>query len=301
MRTTPCDRFICVGNIGFDLIFPVDRMPEAHEKLRCPEAHGCCGGSAANAAYWLAGFGHSVAMVGCIGDDENGRSCRARLRAIGVGTEGIQVKSNASTAIAAVFSSPSDKRMVTARGANDMLDLASVPFEIFGPDAHVHVSLLVDEKAVAVLREARNRGASTSSEFNGVKSEERVAHCDVCFMNQDEFVRWMGPSDPVTGWRQRFGDLNTWLVVTQGHSGAKAVHQNETLWAPAVPTQLVDRTGGGDAFDAGYLTGMARQLPPQVCLRMGLELASHVIQHFGATPMQVNKETLCNIARRVGR
>jgi len=291
------ERIVCVGSVSFDLIFEVDRMPDEHEKLRCPRVHSASGGSAANTAYWLARLGHNVAFAGCVGDDEMGRACVSELREVGVDTAGIQVTPQASTGVASVFVSQDDKRMVTASGANAFFDADRLIADDIGPKVHVHASLLADSGAVAVLRRAKERGATTSCEFNGVQSAKRVRYCDICFMNLDELRRWLGPEAPLTRWKELFEQLDTWLVVTQGDAGAKAVRQDEMYRAPAVPTLAVDRTGGGDAFDAAYLAGIAWGLGSQASLELALELASLVIRHIGARPREIGEAQLRELLR----
>lgn len=272
-------------------------MPDEHEKLRCPRVHCASGGSAANTAYWLARLGHNVAFAGCVGDDEMGRMCASELREVGVDTADMQVTSLASTGVASIFVNQDDKRMVTASGANGLFDTDRLTIDDIGPNVHVHVALLDDSSAVAVLRQARERGATTSSEFNGVQSAKRVRYCDICLMNLDELRRWLGPEAPLTRWKELFEELDTWLVVTQGDAGAKAFGKGEMYQAAAVPTLPVDRTGGGDAFDAAYLTGIAFGLGSQASLEMALRLASQVIRYIGARPREIGEAQLRELLR----
>ncbi|WP_255211158.1 carbohydrate kinase family protein, partial [Methylogaea oryzae] len=86
-----------------DITFPVERLPEEHEKLRCDGALISQGGSAANTAHWLARLGHATVMLGCVGDDAFGSVAVAALAAVGVDTRHIQRTTQAATGLAAVF------------------------------------------------------------------------------------------------------------------------------------------------------------------------------------------------------
>lgn len=291
------DRFLCIGSISYDLIFQIDRLPHPHEKLRCPDVHQSVGGSAANTAHWLARLGHKVSLAGCVGDDAFGHKCVAELNKVGVNTDFVQVAETASTGIATIFSSPTDKRMVTARGANGCFDPSRLPLDELDQTVHVHLSVGDDRLALPILTEASRRGASVSCEFNGGQFPERVPFCRICFMNYDELCGWMGHSDPLSRWRQRFQDSVTSLVVTQGERGAVCQRQAQTTHAEAECAEVVDRTGGGDAFDAGYLHGAHGNLDTQACLQSGLKLAALAISHLGATPPQVSDQQLSGIGR----
>ena len=174
-------------------------------------------------------------------------------------------------------------------------DAACVPVDEFGSEVHVHISVADDEIAVPILQQAKSRGATTSCEFNGAQSEQRVQHCDICFMNHDELAGWMGRESPVEKWRAAFGRFGNWLVITQGAAGATAIHDDEIYSSPAFSTNVIDRTGGGDAFDSGYLAGVIHQMGPQRSLRAGLKLASHVIRHFGARSNEIDHDTISDI------
>ena len=75
-------------------------------------------------------------------------------------------------------------------------------------------------------------------------------------------------------------------VVTRSEKGSVVVHGETKIDVPAFPIEkLVDTTGAGDLFAAGFLTGMARGAEPFVCARLGALAAAEVIQHIGARPL----------------
>ena len=277
------EEIICVGGINYDLLLSVDRLPKMHEKLRCGPAYQDAGGSAGNTAHWLALYGKPVTFVGCVGDDPMGEACVARFERAGVAVHGIRVVP-ASTGVAVVLYGPTDKRMVVASGANEELTLEQFRSVAGSNPRHVHLASLDDERALPILALARAQGATTSCEFNGLQSERRVRHCDLCFMNRDELARWLGSVDPFTAWNRRFKGVPTTLAVTEGADGASVVAATEVLRCDTERVEVVDRTGGGDAFNAGFLTGFLDHRQWRDCLQMGLRLARDVIQRRGARP-----------------
>ena len=113
---------------------------------------------------------------------------------------------------------------------------------------------------------------------------------DYCFINHTDLQRALGPVEPREAWNTL--DPHMTLVVTQGESGATAVNERGEHSIPAVPVSVIDRTGGGDAFDAGFLYGLFRGDGLTGCLRLGLQLAARVVAAAGARPLSVHLEDL---------
>lgn len=280
----PFRRFVCAGSLNVDITFATERLPRTHEKLRCASAEIGQGGAAANTAHWLANLGNPVVMLGRVGNDAFGDNCIAALADVGVETSHVQRSGQAATGVAVVFAGPHDKRMVTSGSANAQFDPSQVPDRLFGPGVHLHLSVVQPAIALPLLRQAKQRGASTSADLNTAPEMELLRWLDLCFINHTDLGRWLGMEDPRRAWELLGKPANLMLVVTQGASGASAIgrEQYSTLAGDAVT--VVDRTGGGDAFVAGYLHSLAQTLAPQCCLASGLRLAAQVIAHPGARP-----------------
>lgn len=279
------DRFVCAGSLNVDLTFPVERLPEEHEKLRCRESYMAYGGGAANTAYWLARLGQPVAMLGCVGDDPFGALAVAALAEAGVDTRLVQRTRQGFTGMAAIFVNPYSKRMVTSGGANTCFDPAAIEGDVFAPSVHLHVATALRQIVLPLIRLAKERGASVSCDLDEGPDPEMALSLDWVFMNHSNLRRWAGSDDPREG-RKRLAP-HTVLILTQGEKGALALGPSEEVFHPALPTMVVDRTGGGDAFAAGFLYGLAQDQPLRGCLRLGLQLASQVIAGPGSRPASV--------------
>jgi ribokinase len=280
------EQFVCAGSLNVDLTFPVDRLPAEHEKLRCREGRLAYGGAAANTAHWLARLGQQVAMLGCVGEDPFGTLAVAALTEVGVDTRRIQRTHESLTVMAVIFTNPHSKRMVIAGGANAYFDPAAVDGETFAPGTHLHVATAMHRIALPLVHLAKERGATVSSDLEEGPDGEMSPLLDWVFMNHSDLHRWLG-SDDVHEARKHLAP-QTVLIVTQGSDGAMALGSTEETGHPAFPVNVVDRTGGGDAFNAGFLYGLARALPLRTCLRLGLSLAAQVIAKQGARPQSVD-------------
>lgn len=275
-------RFVCLGSLNVDLIFPVARLPDEHEKLRCAEAHIGCGGSAANTAFWLARLGNEVALIACAGSDRLGDWCLEELARAGVDVRHVQRTGRLGTGVAAVLAHGASKRMVVAGGANAALDPAQVPPDLLGLDAHLHDATPLDAVALPLLRAARSRGATTSCDIDEIPEPALAALLDVCFIRR-AVLECRFPGLAAGEARAAIaGDHPLTLVITEGARGATLADAAGTCFVPAEPTDVVDLTGGGDAFAAGFLDRWARRGAPAACLEAGLRQARAVITRPGA-------------------
>jgi ribokinase len=308
------ERFVCAGSLNVDLSFPVERLPEEHEKLRCRESYLACGGAAANTAHWLARLGQPgeleraprlkrpgelkraprlkrpVTMLGCVGDDPLGDLAVTALAEVGVDTRRIQRTRQSLTGMAAIFVNPRSKRMVTSGGANACFDPSVIEAELFAPGVHLHVATALNRIALPLMRLAKARGATVSCDLDEAPDAEMMPCLDWVFLNHSTLRRWTGADDPREA-RERLAP-GTWLIVTQGEKGALALGPGEEVFHPAFPAEVVDRTGGGDAFAAGFLHGLALDRPLRDCLRLGLLLAARVIAEPGSRPASVDLNAL---------
>ncbi|MGD8352826.1 MAG: PfkB family carbohydrate kinase, partial [Pseudomonadota bacterium] len=229
---------LVIGNINYDILFPLPRLPHAHEKMVCDDARPGFGGSAANTAYWLAGLGVEVVLSGSVGDDELGKGHLDQLEKAGVQTRGIR-KVDAATGIAVIFSLGREKRMVRAPGAN--------------LEGHVDAGLLEgcglvylsgnDTRTLAGYAAiAKGRGIRVISGAHGAGEREIAKAADGYIMNSDELRLITGLDDPLEGLSALDSDTS---AVTLPDGSCVVSMGIEIVDIPGVELDPVDRTGGG--------------------------------------------------------
>jgi len=107
---------------------------------------------------------------------------------------------------------------------------------------------------------------------------------DVLFANEDEAMLLAAAGD-LDGALAKLSPLVSTLVVTRGAAGALAIERGNRVEIPAAPVEkVVDTTGAGDLFAAGFLAARCRARPLDRCLQAGAQAAAEVISHFGARP-----------------
>jgi len=281
-------RVICIGSLNMDMFIGIDRLPDAHEKVRCETYSMQCGGSAANTAYWLARLGCNVMMVGCVGSDYFGQRCVADLENVGANCRCIHTVESHLTGAAIIMYSGSSKRIITTGGANRSLLPDMLPLDQFDNKTHVHIATSNRAVALRALEKAKERGARTSADVGSTPCLVGLRLLDYCFINSDDLHRWLGNDDPIARWRELFHsmrvDMPPMLIVTRGAKGALCCSHDTCIEIPTVAVSPVDRTGGGDAFCAGVIARFVQKHDLVSCIKYGLELARSVILAVGSRP-----------------
>jgi sugar/nucleoside kinase (ribokinase family) len=259
------------------------------------------GGSAANTAAGLAALGLKAGFVGQLADDQLGIIFRHDIRSLGVEFATEPRGDVGATARCLILVTPDAQRtMNTFLGAAQMLGPDAVdPADVAAATIVYLEGYLWDPaepraamyKAMDAAREAGTKIAFTLSDSFVVErhrddlvkllAERRI---DILFANQAEAQALAQSDDFDAAIDALRGQVET-LVVTRHEHGAIAARGAEHASVPAEPIgELVDTTGAGDLFAAGFLAGQARGLSLEQSLRLGAICAAEVIQHYGARP-----------------
>ena len=264
-------------------------------------AHQVSGGSAGNTAAGVAALGGRAGFIGQVAPDQLGEFYRHDLTAAGV--EFITAASDVGepTARSMILVTPDGHRtMNTFLGAAQHLPKSALD------EAHIRDSAILYlegylwdpetpryamVRAIEVAREAKRKVAFTLSDmfcvdrhrdgFNQLLDGGRI---DILFANQAEVEALAGVAHLDSAVAAISPKVET-LVVTRSEDGALATRGGDRVDVPAEPIdELVDTTGAGDLFAAGFLLGTARGKSLESSLRLGAICAAEVIQHYGARP-----------------
>jgi sugar/nucleoside kinase (ribokinase family) len=291
-------RVVVVGDVMVDVL-AVMSGPLARGSDTASVVTTAGGGSAANVAAWLAGQGVPTTYVGRVGDDALGRESMSALAGRGVSTW-VGTDAERSTGTCVVLIEPGGERsMLPDTGANAALTPEDLPEREFRPGAHLHLSgytLLHPgsrEAARAALATARERGMTVSVDPSSAALLEEVgaarflgwtAGVDLLLANTDEAAVLSGERNPTSAASQ-LGDTYREVVVKVGPDGALWQQGFITASAPAERgVEVVDTTGAGDAFAAGFLASWLLHPEPEVALAAGNRLAAHAVGTVGARP-----------------
>jgi sugar/nucleoside kinase (ribokinase family) len=226
------------------------------------------GGSAANVAAWAAALGTPVALVCRVGDDARGRAAVEELAGAGVQVHA-EVDDERPTGTCVVLVEPGGERtMLPDPGAND------APFPEIPVGAHLHVvgyALLRDgprASALAAIERARAAGMTVSvdpSSWALIRPDAIPSEVDLLLPNERE-AEVLGERDG--------------MVVKLGAGGARW----GSVRVPALPVEVVDTTGAGDAFAAGFLSARLAGASKRASLSAGCAAAARAVTQVGARP-----------------
>ncbi|MEO8176561.1 MAG: adenosine kinase [Sphingomicrobium sp.] len=259
------------------------------------------GGSAANTVAGLAALGLDAGFIGQIADDQLGQIFTHDIRSLGVAFDTPPRTDVGATARCLILVTPDAQRtMNTFLGAAQMLEARAVDPEriaaartlylegyLWDPDA-ARAAMLA---AMDAARDAGTKVAFTLSDSFVVDRHRGdlaqlldQGRIDILFANEAEILQLAGAADLAAAVSAIAPKVAT-LVVTRSEQGALAASGGAIAEVAAEPIErLVDTTGAGDLFAAGFLAGEARGLGLERSLKLGAIAAAEVIQHYGARP-----------------
>ena len=330
--TAPTLDVIAIGNAIVDVMAPADEATIARlglakggmtlvDTARAQElydamgpAREISGGSAANTLAGLAALGAKCAFIGQVADDQLGEVFAHDIRAGGIAFATPMRADEPPTARCLIFVTPDGERtMNTFLGASQFLPPAALDEDLIASAAVLYLEgYLWDpeeprramRRAIEVARNAGRKVAFTASEsfviarhgddFRALIDEGQI---DILFVNEGELATLTGLDDFEAGVAAVSAKVPV-LVATRSARGAIALAHGERAEVPAEPVaKVVDTTGAGDLFAAGFLSGHVRGRPLAECLKLGAICASEIISHYGARP---EADLRALVAERVG-
>ena len=289
---------LCAGIVVADHVCaPIAKLPAAGGLVLSEQMLLTLGGCAGNVAVDLAKQGVGAAVVGRVGDDVFGGVVRQMLEAANVDTESLLTTSSRPTSQTMILNvQGQDRRYVHLVGANGDFTASDIPIDrlktakILYVGGYLLMPQLWQEDLVKVFEQARAAGVTTVLDVAGpagvdflARLEKLLPLCDVFLPNNDEAALILDQEDPVRQAEEfRKRGVKT-TVITCGDDGTVLVSAKAKLRASIYPTKLVDASGSGDAFDAGFIAGLLRGEDEAGCLRRASALGASCVRGLGTT------------------
>lgn len=261
---------IAVGDANVDLVAPTKSLPSKGEEVLVDKVEMCPGGSAANLSVAVARLGVSAGFIGRVGNDFFGQFLIKRFEKENVDISQLQVDDKVGTALLFVIVTKNGERtMYTFRGANVYLSPNQVDMDYVRSADVLHVSgytLISDPQrktALQILDVAKKAGVFISFDAGvlaPIKAASRVRSIlpliDLLFLNELEAVSLMDIKRPESA-AESILNLGPEIVALKlGDRGCLVLTKHKRFHSPAFKVDVVDTTGAGDAFDAGFLLGI---------------------------------------------
>lgn len=287
----------CAGILVADLFAPpLPRLPHAGELLHVDHFLLTVGGCAANTGVDLMKLGRSVAIAGKVGSDAAGDFIVAALSAQGLATDSIRRSAAPTSRTVILPVVGEDRRYIHAVGANAEFTIGDVDFDraaaarVLYVGGYLLLPGLSGGDLARLFAHARSRGVLTILDVAGVRPGTGMAplagvlpHTDVFLPNGDEAYALTGERLPE---RQAAILLDSGagvVAVTLGAQGTVVATAAERLRAGAFPVDVVDPSGGGDAFDAGFITGLLEGWDLRRTLTFASAVGASACRRLGCT------------------
>lgn len=327
--TDPRFDVVGLGNAIVDVIAPVEDAfletwdirkngmtlidePRAEALTEAGGGSEMSGGSGANTIAGLASFGASAGYIGKVAADRLGGVFREDMEGSGVPFPTPPLVGGAATARSIIFVTPDGARsMNTFLGASVMFSPDDVDEAMVKDSAILYLEgYLFDREeakaafvhAAEIARSAGRKVALTLSDSFCVDRHRESfrhlikGHVDIVFANEDELLSLYETSDFDTALAALQADTAL-AAVTRSEAGSVVIGEGDPIALPAEPVaKVVDTTGAGDQYAAGFLFGVARELPLATCGKLGHIAAAEVIGHYGPRP----EASYADLARAAG-
>lgn len=290
-------KVFCIGDLMLDIVAQIPTSPHqlhlGNDTRTVISTHG--GGAGGNVASWLAVLGNDVTMVGRIGDDAAGSAITSEFDALGI-SYGDIVKVGLHTGVVICLVDPSGERtMLADNGANAGLVISDLP-SLDGVDA-IYVTgyaLLAPASRPGVLAmiHAINLrdipiifDPATVGGMKDVPIEEILSWCtlmDTVIMNEEEAIYLSGSSD-IEAALDFFLEHAPRAIIKRGSQGAIGrERRGELVTVIAQATQVVDTTGAGDSFAAGFIDAFRSRSNFAPAIERASAVAAHCVAIVGA-------------------
>jgi sugar/nucleoside kinase (ribokinase family) len=277
------------------LVRPVEEIPAGQGGQLVEEIRITPAGSAGGTAITLAKLGARVASAGAIGTDAIGDTLLQLLGGFGVETSLLVRRDDVQTSASVLPIRPDGSRPAFhVVGANATYNSADAPWDEIAGATHLHLGapeFMGGEEAAKILSFAREHGVVTSADLLAPGEQAQAIadwvgpvfeHLDYLLPNDDQVLGLTGAAELVDGCRQLLDKGVGCVAVTCGADGALVVDGDGAQQVPAFAVDVVDTTGCGDAFSAGFLRGLSLGRSRREAAVLGCASAGLVAQGLGS-------------------
>jgi sugar/nucleoside kinase (ribokinase family) len=255
------------------------------------------GGAAGNVAAWLTRTDARSTIVSHVGDDPAGAAIVAEFDALGVDHGDLVIPGETSGVVVVLVDSSGERTMFPDKGANSRLTLADLPdlsrFQAVYISGYALLNPLARDGVLAMIEKIKADGLPIYFDPASVGAMKDVADkelhnwfsmMDVLFLNEEESIYLTGSVDIERALNYLL-DFSQVVVIKRGSAGAIAKARGfDSISLPAVAATVVDTTGAGDSFAAGFIASFSKNRDLTAALQAGGELAAGCVAIVGGRP-----------------
>lgn len=289
---------LCVGQLVTDiLVTPVNKVDFDIDTKRVDQISVKNGGDSLNTAIDLAKLGSKVGFIGKVGDDSFGDFLLKTIKSFDIDSRGLKiVKDSSTSSVIVLINEKGERTFLYYGGTNDTFQYEDIDTSIVKECRIVHVGgtyLLPEfdgEGAARLFRFAQANNIFTSMDVTSDTTGRWLSVIKPCLKYLNLFMPSYKEARAITG-EKNPEDIAAFLqnegvgivVVKLGKDGCYVKSPEKEFYFPAYDVPVIDTTGAGDSFVAGFLAGMLQNWDLESCARFASAVSAHCIQHLGAT------------------
>jgi len=289
-------KILCIGDIMLDVTVLLNRpIVEGLETRAKISTQG--GGAAANVASWLSHNKTPASLVTRVGSDSAGKTLLAELDAYGVEHSNSVIPDMNTGVVIVIVGVDGERTMFPDSGANSGLGLSDLPdlaqfsavylsaYSLINPQSRAGILEIISKIKAAGLRIIMDPATVGVLMEVGVKAaNEWLSFVDCIILNEEESQFLTGKKNPIDAASELLKSVNT-VVIKRGSNGALGqTRGGQLVQLEAKKTTVVNTTGAGDAFAAGFISVWAKNGELLDALESGIDLAAKCVALIGARP-----------------
>jgi len=290
---------LCIGDVMLDVIARINVSPQKINfgSDTASRISTSSGGAAGNVAAWLTRTDARSTIISHVGDDPAGAAIVSEFDALGVAHGDLVIPGETSGVVVVLVDSSGERTMFPDKGANSSLTIADLPdlstFQAVYISGYALLNPLARDGVLAMIEKIKADGLPIYFDPASVGSMKDVADkelhtwfslMDVLLLNEEESIYLTGSVD-IERALDYLLDFSEVVVIKRGSAGAIAKTRGyDSISLPAVATNVVDTTGAGDSFAAGFIATFSKNRDLTAALQAGGELAAGCVAIVGGRP-----------------
>jgi sugar/nucleoside kinase (ribokinase family) len=294
---------VVIGDANIDLVVVgCNQIPQPGQEIFVDNMMMHVGGGAALFTIALAKLGLDVAFDGVLGDDGYGHYIRDRFTGYGIDTRMIRTSETSRTGITIAINPEQDRSFITYVGSNAEMHVEELDVAQIALGKHVHVTGYRGRRNhvefVEMAKRLKEAGVTLSCDvgwddtgewYSGIF--ELMQYVDVFLMNETEALHYTG-LEQIDESLSYMSGFCRHIVVKLGPKGAAAMKDGLQTSSPGFSVAVIDTTGAGDSFNAGYMYGFLTGLDVETCLLYGNVCGALSVGAYGGSTGTPDREGL---------
>lgn len=282
---------VCFGALNMDKLYRVNRIAREEEESVIRSFKESPGGSAANTAVGLARLGIKTGYIGKVSNDREGKLLLDNFKTEGVDTRGVIVsKEDRSGVVIGFVDGKGERALYVDPGVNDTIELKEINLEYAGSAKILHLTSFAGEKPFKAQKTLVETLSNIKVSLDPGELYARkglatlkpvIKRSFVMFLNENE-IKLLTGENYKEGSKTLVNEGISIVAAKLGKRGCYVTDGKETHLIEPYKVKVVDTTGAGDAFCAGFLYGLIKNKDLHECGRLGNFVASRCIREAGA-------------------